>query len=793
MKWSNIKLIFLRETKDQLRDRRTLFTIAVLPLLLYPLLGMTFMQISQFMREHPTRIWVVGSAFLPNEPPLITEDRFATDFASDRDNDLLDLDVDPYPPVDLLTSLEEEAQRRIRSGEIDAALIFQPDFGDRLDEFRASMAESIRAGKEEAAEDRPAPDTEAQENRDERKPPTPDELNAEEERLAELAKSGKRVPGPEVFYNTADDKSRIAFNRVNTVLRGWRESLVRRNLTESAVPPEATDPFELVNTDVAEIGSRRAAAWSKILPFIVLVWALTGAFYPAVDLCAGEKERGTLETLLSSPAKRSEIVWGKLLTVMGFSMATAVLNLISMGCTGLIIFRQLSIAAGSAEALDIGPPPVSALFWLLPALVPISALFSALALAIAAFARSSKEGQYYLLPLLMITLPLIMLPMLPAAELDLGTSLIPVSGLMMLLRALIEGQYSQALIYLPTVSIVTGLCCLFAVRWAVEQFRNESVLFRENERFGVGVWVRHLVRDRTDTPSFAEAIACGVLLLMIRFFAGMLATTPTVWSEFVVTVLITQVALIATPPLMMACFLTKSPAKSLLLRWPVWKAIPAAILLAACLHPSVLWLSEWIKMLYPISGETIAQLKPITDLMTQAPLLHVVLLMALAPAVCEELAFRGFILSGLRHAGHKWAAIAISSLFFALAHGLLQQSLSAFVVGAIIGYIAVQTGSLLPAIAFHFTHNALAICVSRVPVEWAENNAWTRFALQISEGGILYDWKLSLVLTGCAVGLLYWFKNQPYQRYEEESLMEELAHEKTEPISETKEQFPANA
>ena len=81
------------------------------------------------------------------------------------------------------------------------------------------------------------------------------------------------------------------------------------------------------------------------------------------------------------------------------------------------------------------------------ALVPISALFSALSLAIAAFARSSKEGQYYLMPLLMISLPLMMLPMLPATELDLGFALIPLSGLMLLLRALIEGQYWEALRY----------------------------------------------------------------------------------------------------------------------------------------------------------------------------------------------------------------------------------------------------------------------------------------------------------------------------------------------------------
>ena len=161
-----------------------------------------------------------------------------------------------------------------------------------------------------------------------------------------------------------------------------------------------------------------------------------------------------------------------------------------------------------------------ALFWLVLALVPISALFSALSLAIAAFARSSKEGQYYLMPLLMISLPLMMLPMLPAAELDLGSALIPLTGLMLLLRALIEGQYWEALRFSLPVVGVTAVCCLLAIRWAIDQFNNESVLFRESERFGLGLWLRHLVRDREDMPTAGEAMLCGVLLLVIRFFAS---------------------------------------------------------------------------------------------------------------------------------------------------------------------------------------------------------------------------------------------------------------------------------
>src|SRR6185295_4782472 len=110
--------------------------------------------------------------------------------------------------------------------------------------------------------------------------------------------------------------------------------------------------------DVAEKEQRSAAVWSKILPFLLLIWALTGAFYPAIDFCAGEKERGTLETLLSSPAARTEIVWGKLFTVMLFSMATVMLNLVSLGVTGLFVAGQLP---------QFGPPPWTSLLWLLVA------------------------------------------------------------------------------------------------------------------------------------------------------------------------------------------------------------------------------------------------------------------------------------------------------------------------------------------------------------------------------------------------------------------------------------------
>ena len=115
--------------------------------------------------------------------------------------------------------------------------------------------------------------------------------------------------------------------------------------------------------------------------------------------------------------------------------------------------------------------------WLLVALVPVAALFSALSLALAALARSSKEGQYYLMPLMLGTMPLMLMPMMPGVELDLGNSLVPLAGVILLLKSLIEGEVLIALQHVVPVVAVTGVCCWLAVLWAIHQFQDEQVLF----------------------------------------------------------------------------------------------------------------------------------------------------------------------------------------------------------------------------------------------------------------------------------------------------------------------------
>jgi len=752
MNWSNVRLIFSREVRDQLRDRRTLFMIAVLPILLYPLLGMSLMQVTHFLEEKPTQILIAGASDVIDDPdlPRLVDDELKNRFnyllftepATVRLLHLHFLTEGPEEDGAAPPDLRAEAARAVLVGEYSAAIYFPPDFADQMEKCRQanlSRLEEFRADKAngESVEAEPPLD----------------------------------VPEPEIIFSSANEKSQIAFARLSDVLENWKEEILKEQLVAVGLPRSTAKPFDVETSDVAEgTGLRGAALWSKVLPVLLLLWAMTGAFYPAVDLCAGEKERGTLETLLSSPAERTEIVFGKLLTVMLFSMATAVLNLISMGITGWLLLARYPA---------IGPPPAMAVVWVAIALVPVAALFSASCLALAAFARSTKEGQYYLMPVLLITMPLVIMPMAPGVELNLGNSLIPVSGVVLLLRSMLEGNILRDWPFILPVAGVTLGCCFLAVRWAVEQFNSESVLFRESERFHLGLWLRSLFSERRPTPTVAAAISCGLLILVLRFFISFAVPTPDGFRDLAVLAVVTQLAMIAAPALLMTVMLTTSPRQTLLLRRPAgstWLALPSAALLAVVLLPLVHALRAVVMHLYPISDE---MQEAMAAMFTGSPgFWQLVLLIAVLPAICEELAFRGFILSGFRHLGHKWRAIVYSAVFFGLAHAILQQQIMACLVGLVIGFLAVQSGSILPGVIFHLIHNTLQLAVAQVSDKVTPEliDRWPLLGWFVSpaEEGTTFLWPAVVLSALAASALLLWFQRLPYTRSSEEERSDAL-------------------
>ncbi len=707
MNWLNVKRLFVRELLGQLRDRRTIFTTVLLPVMIYPVLGLVMMQAAQFITETSSKVVVVGDLEYSGLPALLNEEH--------KDGDqyvvpeaMLEFIPETYPAQATVDGVKQSLQQRLDSKEFDAALVLSPEFREYL-----TYLQSVVQGESLLK-------------------PQPDQL-----------------PGPVIVYNSVVDKSKIARGRLNGVLESWEESIRERLFELGELPQGVATPVAFEAEDIAPEESQAAEFWASMIPIMLLLWTLSGAFYPAVDLCAGEKERGTLETLLCGPAKRVEIVTGKLLTVMVFSFATSLANLVAIAFTGVYMVAKV-MPVGSDLHNKLGVFPGWSILWSLVVLIPLVAMFSALALAAATFARSSKEGQYYMMPLLMLALPLSMISVMPNVELDLGTSLIPVAGSALLLRNLVESQFDVAIQYAIPVMASSAFCCYLAIRWATFQFNSEAVLFRESEKWDIRLWFRQLFRNKPELPTGGMAIFLGIGILMLRYIANSTASIPEGWEDFVTDNSVALILTVGLPAIVLAGLLTRNPLGSLKLKKFHPVVLLIVVVLPFVLHPVVLWMGVGIEKLYPINPGMAAATAPLEQMMSDAPVWAMLLAIAVVPGIFEELAFRGVILTGLQKNARASSAIFVSAAFFGITHGILQQSINAFAIGLLLGYVAVRTGSLVPTIVMHVLHNGITYLLS-------VNAETEQLSVLLTEynGQLMYSPIVAVIGGILALGLLF--------------------------------------
>lgn len=698
MRWSNILVIFRREVLDQLRDRRTLFMIFVFPILLYPILGAGVLQFAAALQEKPRVVVIVGAEHLPASPPLLNAegDGFNPDLF-DSPAEASKLLVERRPD-DGPWARPEIREKAVRDGEASAVMVIPADLPEQF-----------------------------------------------------KAKNDVAIP---IHYKSVDEPSQITYLRLREALDRWKRGIVEERRKEDQLPAGYVQPIEVRALDAATAQEIGGNVWGRIFPFLLVLMSLTGAFYPAVDLCAGEKERGTMETLLISPASRSEIVWGKFLTVFLASIITAVLNLASMAITGLELARRATGLGGAdptrQAAAVLAPPTLQSALWMIALLIPLAAFFSAICLALAVLARSMKEGQYYMTPLYIIVLPLVFLTMAPGIELNLFYSLVPVTGVALLLRALIVGDYAAASLYFVPVLAPTLIYAWLSLRWAIEQFQSEDVLFRESERFSLALWVRHLYRNREPRPTGAQALLCFALIIMASWLLAQYMLGTGIIGGL--GAMVVGQGLILLPPVVMALLLTSAPGETLRLRWAAPRYFALAVAMVVVLNPMVnelRWVVEW---LFPISTATKESLSGL--MLGSTGFWTSVLVFALIPAVCEETAFRGFILSGLERNHRLRSAIFLSALMFGFLHVLLslyQQLFNATLLGVFLGLLAVRSGSLAPGIVFHALNNAFAIGMGRW-IKWLQDAGLVGWIYREPDEG-LYHWVWIILGTAIAVAL----------------------------------------
>ncbi|CAM4294118.1 ABC transporter permease subunit [Pseudoalteromonas ostreae] len=280
----------------------------------------------------------------------------------------------------------------------------------------------------------------------------------------------------QVVYNDAKAIN-FLFDRVKELAEEFGNSLRAEKLLSYGVSVEQQsaiiDPIKVVKVDTADKRENLGEKIGGLIPYLLIPLVLMGATYPAIDLGAGEKERGTLETLLLTPITRTQLVLGKFITLLAASIATTTITVLSMGvwisiAISFIDLDVIKTAFSSLRVLDL------ALIFII--LLPVAAIFSSLALAISIYARSFKEAQNYMTPLSMGVIFPIIVALLPNVELTAKTAFIPVTNVALAIKEIIKGTIDYTLlgvIFLATV-IVAGALLAFCVKW----FNKEEVLFR---------------------------------------------------------------------------------------------------------------------------------------------------------------------------------------------------------------------------------------------------------------------------------------------------------------------------
>ena len=279
-----------------------------------------------------------------------------------------------------------------------------------------------------------------------------------------------------IYNYEGDIKSEFATEKVEAYLKDYRDSVVKDRLAAKNLPVSVLKPFEMKKENVAPPEKVSGAAFGGIIGYMVILLCMTGAMYPAMDLTAGEKERGTMETILSSPISRLHLVLGKFFLVLTAALGTAALSVLSMGVSFSLLSRYVVSGGGDMAAallLKLGPKTVASLFLMA---LPVAVLFSATLMTIALFAKTYKEAQSYLTPMTFVVIIPAIASMLPGVELTPKLALIPILNVSLLCKELVTGTYHWN--YIAIIFLSTCVYAAAALFLAVKMFQREDVLFR---------------------------------------------------------------------------------------------------------------------------------------------------------------------------------------------------------------------------------------------------------------------------------------------------------------------------
>jgi sodium transport system permease protein len=276
-----------------------------------------------------------------------------------------------------------------------------------------------------------------------------------------------------LYYDQTDQVAVMAAGRVRTFLEVYLKEVMRSKLDALGLDyDDLSPPLKVSIEDVASSDSVGRMILSRLLPYFMILAILTGAMGLGAEITAGEKERGTIATLLVSQLSRIEIVLGKFFTVLTVSLVSSLLSAVGL-LIGVRFFGGGLTPAGSEATFALSLPSFG---WMLVVLVPLAVILSALVIIVGSFARSQKEASTYLMPIYMVIVLVGLVSMTGGVSFEGARFLIPIANALYALQEIIVGDLRfMHLIYTLVANVFCGGLLIVA---SIQVFKREAILFR---------------------------------------------------------------------------------------------------------------------------------------------------------------------------------------------------------------------------------------------------------------------------------------------------------------------------
>jgi sodium transport system permease protein len=682
-----------KELRESLRDRRTIVTLVLMPILVYPLLSMALQRliIGNATKAEAESAYVIG-----------TQDEQTAIKVRDLLSDLEEVQQSgTTSPIKVLRSDEKKKNTPLeKSDPTDAADSVGPSTPAKVG-FNIVIVERISLTK--ALSDSQV------------------DLAVSQLDVAETeVRRGKAISYQlQVDFRQGDLRSETAisdFRKAMQLINDHQAELLLKRIDERLSP--------MVRMNANGIGSPVDPTTSivGVIPLVLILMTITGAVYPAIDLTAGERERGTMEALIATPAPRFALLLSKYVAVVSVAILTALANLFATWIT--LSFGGLGQAIFGKNGFSIW-----ILVQILPLLAIFAAFFSAILLALCSFARSFKEAQAYLIPVMLISLGPGLVTLMPNVEFTTLLGIVPLVNILLLSRDIMTGQSSLVPAFAAVFSTIIYAGATLVV--ASRLFGAEAATSGSQES-----WSELLGRPKKLrlSPTLGE-LAIFLAALFPIFFVmsnvgGMLELRGAVAMFFNAVLLLVLFMLL---PLAYAWYRRLDTTHTFRLRLfgnPGEAAsiqnlrslgyFVSVILLSAGLwmvaFEAYLMFENW-SLASQLSEEERTKLK---ETFLDIPFWIILLTGAVAPAIAEEFFFRGFVLSAFTTKLTPSRSVLFTALLFGFFHVIagnilsLEKFLPTMILGVSVGYVAIKSNSLWPGILLHALHNALVFGMSRI-------------------------------------------------------------------------------